>query len=103
MMLVLAAVLAAAWLTRRMRGMTGAPSAGIEVLAQVSLGTRERAVLLRVGGRQILVGVAPGSVRALHVLKANADGAPDIAAAAGAASDAARPTFKSMLLKSLGR
>src|SRR5579863_1863795 len=62
MFLVLGALLAAAWFTRRMRGSLGAGESGLRVLAQVSLGARERAVLLRVGAQQILVGVAPGNV-----------------------------------------
>ena len=103
MILVLGAVLATAWLTRRMRAVGGASSAGIEVLAQVSLGARERAVLLRVNGRQVLVGVAPGNVRALHVLDSVAVDATATPEAAGATTDPSRPTFKSMLLKSLGK
>jgi flagellar protein FliO/FliZ len=101
MMLVLAAVLGAAWLMRRFRGLSGAPNSGLAVLAQVSLGTRERAVLLRVGDRQVLVGVAPGNVRTLHVVDAAAsatlNAAPNI-------PDGPPPrSFKSLLLKSLGK
>jgi flagellar protein FliO/FliZ len=97
MVLVLGALLAAAWLARRVRGVGGASSSGLTVLAQVSLGTRERAVLLRVGAFQVLVGVAPGNVRTLHVTDAVAE--PDVAGPA----EIAPPTFKSMLLKSLGK
>jgi flagellar protein FliO/FliZ len=101
MFLVLAAVLAAAWLARRLRTVSGAPARGLEVLAQVSLGTRERAVLLRVGDRQVLVGVAPGSVRALHVMQAAV--ADDTNVAASTADSLPRPSFKSLLLRSLGK
>ena len=96
MVLVLGALLSAAWFARRVRGVGGP-------LAQVSLGTRERAVLLRVGAFQVLVGVAPGNVRTLHVIDGVAE--PDVADGVGVASssDVARPTFKSMLLKSLGK
>lgn len=100
MFLVLGAVLAAAWLTRRLRGGTGAGPGSLQVLAQVPLGARERAVLLRVGGQQLLIGVAPGSVRTLHVLE-------DVAAAPDDGSmpvpEGARPTFRSLLMRSLGR
>jgi len=103
MVLVLGALLAAAWFGRRVRGMGGASSSGLTVLAQVSLGTRERAVLLRVGTSQVLIGVAPGNVRTLHVIDGfDESGVADVAGAAGS-PDAARPTFKSMLLKSLGK
>jgi flagellar protein FliO/FliZ len=40
----------------------------IAILSGVSLGPRERAVLLRVGNTRLLVGVAPGRVQTLHVL-----------------------------------
>jgi hypothetical protein len=91
------ALLGMAWFARRVRGAGGASAAGLTVLAQVSLGTRERAVLLRVGRLQVLVGVAPGNVRTLHVIDQAIE--PDVAPT----PDVARPTFRSMLLKSLGK
>lgn len=100
--LVLAAVLAAAWLTRRLRAGVGGGAGGLTLLAQVPLGARERAVLLRVGTQRILVGVAPGNVRTLHVLDA-ADEAGSEPLPADSAGSPVRPTFKSMLLKSLGK
>ena len=56
----------------------GGASGAIRVLAAQSLGTRERAVLVEVAGRQVLVGVAPGRVQTLLVL-GNADEGADIA------------------------
>jgi flagellar protein FliO/FliZ len=101
LLLVLGAVFVTAWFVRRMRGLGGAASTGLEVLAQIPLGARERAVLIRVGERQILIGVAPGNVRTLHVLEAHTPAALE---PAPASLDAAlRPTFKSLLLKSLGK
>ena len=40
----------------------------IQVLGGVSLGPRERAVLISVQGQRLLLGVAPGRVQTLHVL-----------------------------------
>ncbi|MES9898409.1 MAG: flagellar biosynthetic protein FliO [Sedimenticola sp.] len=40
----------------------------VTVLSGVSLGPRERAVLLQVGKTRLLVGVAPGRVQTLHVI-----------------------------------
>ena len=97
LLIVLAAVFAAAWLLRRVRGFPKAGSAALDVIADLPLGPRERAVLLRVGKTQLLVGVAPGRVHTLHVL----DEPIELAPAAESSTD--RPTFKSMLLKSLGR
>jgi flagellar protein FliO/FliZ len=66
---VLAAIFAVAWLARRVRGMGSRVGNAIDVLAEIPLGPKERAVLLKVGAEQILVGVAPGRVSALHVLR----------------------------------
>ncbi|HEY1724383.1 MAG TPA: flagellar biosynthetic protein FliO [Steroidobacteraceae bacterium] len=105
LLVVLAAVLMAAWLTRRMRGFgNGRALADLQVLAQMPLGTRERAVLLRVGECQLLIGVTPTNVRTLHVLPSPAVPAPNTEGSTptGAAADL-KPTFKSLLLKSLGK
>jgi flagellar protein FliO/FliZ len=108
LLVVLAAVLAAAWLARRMRAIGGAgSSASLELLAQLPLGTRERAVLVRVGDRQLLLGVAVGNVRTLHVFEP-ATAAVNAASMAqpgeaGAGADPVHPSFKSLLLKSLGK
>jgi flagellar protein FliO/FliZ len=100
MVMVLGAVLAAAWITRRLRGGPGVSAGSLQVMAQVPLGARERAVLLRVGGRQLLVGVAPGCVRTLHVLE---ESTPPPENGVSTQDDPARPTFRSVLLRSLGR
>lgn len=66
LLLVLGAVFVAAWLLRRMRGLQRSRSAeGLAVVAEIAVGQRERVVLLEVAGERVLVGVAPGSVRAL--------------------------------------
>jgi flagellar protein FliO/FliZ len=67
LLLVLAAVFAAAWLLRRVRGLQRTrTSEGLAVVAEVAVGPRERVVLVEVRGERVLVGVAPGSVRALR-------------------------------------
>jgi flagellar protein FliO/FliZ len=113
--LVLGAVVACASLMRRLRGIGGGSSRAIEVLAQASLGARERAVLVRVGGHELLLGVASGSVRTLLVLGDTvaiaADAAESLAAGAGPASgcvSAASPpafatAFRTLLARSLGQ
>ena len=60
LLIVLAAVFAVAWIVRRMRGFGNRVGDAIDVLADIPLGQKERAVLLKVGQTQILVGVAPG-------------------------------------------
>jgi len=106
--LVLGAVFAAAKLSRRMGVAGSTASARLDVLAQVALGARERAVLLRVGEREVLVGVATGSVRLL--LELPRDAAPDgtapgaeAGATAAPSQGPARPNFRDLLMRSLGR
>lgn len=55
------------WVLRRFNAVGPGLSGDLRVLASVSLGQRERAVLVAAGEQQILLGVAPGSVRTLHV------------------------------------
>jgi len=99
LILVLAAVYAAAALLRRLRTLGPAGTAELQVISQVALGARERAVLLRAGSQQLLVGVAPGNVRLLCALAEPAmTAAPPVEAAAPA-----RPNFRDLLRRSLGR
>jgi flagellar protein FliO/FliZ len=58
-----------AWLMRNVTRLQSAVGGAVQVKGGVSLGPRERAVLLQVGDRQLLVGVAPGRVETLHVLE----------------------------------
>jgi flagellar protein FliO/FliZ len=100
LLVVVGVVIAAARLARRVRGLSGGTGSGLEVLGQLSLGTRERAVLVRVGERQLLIGVAQGSVRTLHVFDQPVlpTAAPD-----GPATTSSTPSFKALLLRSLGK
>jgi flagellar protein FliO/FliZ len=68
LVVVLAMIIGMAWLLRRFGGLPTVGKGSVSIVGGVSLGARERAVLLQVGDEQVLVGVAPGQVRALHVL-----------------------------------
>ena len=68
---VLALLGATAWVSRRFRVGAGMRGGLIEVVSGLSLGARERVVLIRVGGDQVLVGVSPSGMRTLHVLQQN--------------------------------
>jgi flagellar protein FliO/FliZ len=101
--LVLVAIFVAAWALRRLRRFSGGGSAAIEVISQAALGAKERAVLLKVSGAHVLVGVAPGRVNVLHVLSADAVvPLPEAAADKLAATPSAAPSFKALLKQSLG-
>ena len=57
-------------------------------------------MLVRVGATEILVGVAAGNVRTLHVFP---EGAATEAPAAPPATASDAPTFKALLMRSLGK
>ncbi len=57
-----------AWLAKRMPIGGVARSDALKVEASVAVGTRERVVMLRAGDKYLVLGVAPGQVRTLHVL-----------------------------------
>ncbi|QBQ53508.1 flagellar biosynthetic protein FliO [Nitrosococcus wardiae] len=67
--LVLAIIALAAWLLRRLPGLQRGAHRNLQILEGISLGTRERVVLVQVGEQQLLLGVCPGQIRTLHVLK----------------------------------
>ena len=98
LILVLAAIFVVAWVVRRMRIASNRVGGAIDVLADVPLGQKERAVLLQVGATQILIGVAPGRVNTLHVLSEPIELAkpPAIPGAGG-------NTFRTILMRSLGK
>lgn len=67
---VLALILLLAWLLRRFGPLHASSRGTVRLLGGVSLGQRERAMLVQVGDKQLLLGVAPGNVRTLHVFDA---------------------------------
>lgn len=68
LLLILVLIFGLGWLLRRFGRLPMASKADLSVLGGVSLGPRERAVLLQIGTTRLLVGVAPGRVQTLHVL-----------------------------------
>ncbi len=88
--IVLAVMLGLAWLVKRYIQLPGINKGQVQILGGVSLGAREKAVLLSVQGRQLLIGVAPGQVRTLMVLDAAATD-KDFAEQLAKASDASAP------------
>jgi flagellar protein FliO/FliZ len=93
--IVLGAIFLCAWVARRMRNISSGRAGAVNVVAEVRLGAKERAVLLQVGNTQLLVGVAPGQINALHVL------AEPIATPPAAPLDSV--SFKALLRRSLGK
>lgn len=65
---IIGLILAAAWVFKRLGGLPGGGHGLVRVLGGVSLGARERVVVVEVEGTRLVLGVAPGRVETLHVL-----------------------------------
>lgn len=68
LLFVLALLAGAAWMLRRVGQVPGLGNRAIKTIGAAAVGTRERVVLLEVSGTWILIGVAPGQVRALATM-----------------------------------
>jgi len=69
LLLVIGIIFGMAWFIRRMGSFQQVSHGALRILGGVSLGQRERIVLVQVGDQQLLVGLAPGQIRTLHVLE----------------------------------
>lgn len=67
LLLVIGLILAAAWLLRRLSRLQGSSAGHLRIIGGLSLGSRERVILIEAGGTHLLLGVAPGRVQTLHV------------------------------------
>ncbi|MBV4484219.1 flagellar biosynthetic protein FliO [Pseudomonas sp. SWRI153] len=96
LLLVLGLIFFLAWLLRRVQ-QAGPAGKGqvIELIGSRALGPRDRLVLVQVGNEQILLGLSPGTITALHVLKEPVE--------VPSASEKATPEFAQHLLKILGK
>lgn len=68
LLLVLIAIVAVAWLLKRMNLAQQGTGNLLKVIGSVALGQRERVVLVEVGDTWLLVGVGPGQIRTLHTM-----------------------------------
>jgi flagellar protein FliO/FliZ len=96
LLLVLGLIFFLAWLLRRVQ-QAGPAGKGqvIELIGSRALGPRDRLMLVQVGNEQILLGLSPGTITALHVLK---EPVP-----VPATTEKATPEFAQHLLKMLGK
>jgi flagellar protein FliO/FliZ len=67
---IVALILAVSWVLKRLKLVTVRSGGAIAVIDQLSLGPRERIVLLRIGESQVLIGVGAGGVVGLTPLAA---------------------------------
>ncbi|MEB0078715.1 flagellar biosynthetic protein FliO [Pseudomonas sp. CCI3.2] len=94
LLLVVGLIFGLAWLLRRVQGANPRNGQLIELLGSRALGPRDRLVLVQVGKEQILLGISPGRITPLHVLKEPVQ-VPD--------SENATPEFAQRLMELLGK
>ena len=95
---VIALLVACLWVIKRLSSPRGAAGM-LKVLGATAVGPRERVVLVEAGPKVLVLGVAPGSVRTLHVM----DRSELPAARDDAATSAPTGDFAAWLKKSLDR
>lgn len=66
---ILILIFASAWLLKRFSAFPGIASGHLRVLGGISVGQREKIILLQAGKEQIVVGVTPTEISFLHELK----------------------------------
>jgi flagellar protein FliO/FliZ len=69
LLLVLAIIIGGAWLFKRYGQLPMGGKGIVRVVGGASVGTRERVVVVEVENQRLLLGVAPGQVRTLHILQ----------------------------------
>ena len=92
---IIAIILAAGWLTRRMQRRPGSGGRRIRCVESFAVGARDRLLLLDADGKRLLVGMGPGGMRTLHVYEgpAPADNEP------GQANGPPKPVFAELLAR----
>jgi flagellar protein FliO/FliZ len=96
LMVVLVMIFVVAWVARNYMGFNPTQNATLKTVAGVLVGQKERVVLIQVGERQVLIGVAPGQINLLHVIEKGEE-------VTVAASQQPLSPFAEKLKRSLGR
>jgi flagellar protein FliO/FliZ len=68
LVVVIALILGLAWILKKYAHLPNNNQVDMKVLGGLSLGTREKAILIEVDNKRLLVGVTPGHIQTLHVL-----------------------------------
>ncbi len=69
LIVVVALILGLAWVLKKYGKLPGNNLVDMKVLGGISLGTREKALLIEVESTRLLVGVTQGHIQTLHVFK----------------------------------
>lgn len=94
LLLVICLIFVLAWLMRRVQRIGPGNGQVIELVGSRALGPRDRLVLVQVGEEQILLGITPGRITPLHVLKTPVDAVK---------TEATTPEFAQRLMELLGK
>ncbi len=73
LLFVVVAILAMAWVIKRTGFVNTRANGALKVVGGISLTQRERILLVQVGEKQLLLGVAPGRITTLHELDEKID------------------------------
>ena len=68
LVVVIALILGLAWVLKKYGRLPNNSQVDMKVLGGLSLGSREKAILIEVENKRLLVGVTPGHIQTLHVL-----------------------------------
>ncbi len=96
LVVVVAFILAAGWIARRLQTAGHGRGKRMRCVETLTIGVKERVALIEIGGVNLVIGIAPGCVRTLHVLDAPL---PDLPTSASAEP----PRGFAQLLSSLGQ
>ena len=69
LLLVVLIIVGGAWVIRRYGRINTAANGNLRIIAGLSVGQREKIVLIEAGDVHLLLGVAPGRVQTLHVIE----------------------------------
>jgi flagellar protein FliO/FliZ len=102
LVIVLAVLFAAAWAMRQFKLFNRPGQGALDVVQGVNLGPKERAVLIRINDRRLLLGVAPGCVNLLLELPADGSDIQPTTTDPVSPIDPNTPNFKALLKRSMG-
>lgn len=96
LLIVLSIFFLCVWGVRKLSGLTVSGAEKMRVVGGLSLGLREKVILLQVGKKQLILGVTPGRIETLHVLEGD-----DCLIKAETVSSATETGFAQKLLQAL--
>ena len=97
LILVVGIIFAGAWFFRRYGSLHGMLNDNMKVVAGISVGQREKVIILQAGDTQVMLGVSPGRIQTLHVF----DEPVIESMKEGEAESAEKPGFSAYLKKEI--